>query len=154
MIKVYNKIDDFFKIENVLIDVDRFFDISIPPGEIDKMGKVVMQRIDNAVFLDQNIGTIKTPYGVTSYKNLSTGCKCILDYLYLTKHSSEYQDVKAIDFTESGWNAIDCLLDVIDGEGDDLGIVIRHDDGLYKCKSHRMLFNNEKVIESLAEFYI
>ncbi len=155
MIKIYNKADGFFEPANVLIDVERFFDISVPPSEIDVIGLQVIERIDGAHFVDQALGTIETPYGITSYRNLSTGCKSVLDYIYLTKHPSKYRDVKAVDFTECGWNAIDCLFDVIsDGISDKIGIIIRHDDGLYNCKPHKMLFNNEIAIESMKEFYL
>ena len=60
-----------------------------------------------------------------------------------------------MDFTECGWNAIYCLFDVIsDGITDKIGIIIRHDDGLYNCKPHKMIFNNEIAIESMKEFYL
>lgn len=53
-----------------------------------------------------------------------------------------------MDFTECGWNAIDCLFDVIsDGISDRIGIIIRHDDGLNNCKSHKILFNNEIAMQ-------
>ncbi|SES28808.1 hypothetical protein SAMN04487884_12713 [Butyrivibrio fibrisolvens] len=155
MIRIYNRAEGFFELDNILIDVERFFDISIPASEIDDIGKLVMEKIDGAHFVDQSIGTIKTPYGITSYRNLSTGCKSVLDYIYLTKHPVKYKEVKAVDFTESGWNALDCLFDVIsNGVSDKLGIIIRHDDGLYNCKSHTMLFNDEVKIESMKEFYL
>ncbi len=155
MIKIYNRSEGFFKDDNILVDVDRFFDISVSVGDIDEIGMQVMEKIDGAHFVDSNIGTIETPYGITSYKNLSTGCKSVLDYLFIAKHPVKYRDVKAVDFTECGWNAIDCLFDVIsNGVSDKLGIIIRHDDGLYNCKPHKMLFNGEFEIESMKEFYL
>lgn len=155
MIKVYNKIEGFFELDEILIDTDRFFDISVPSMEIDDVGEKVMNRIDRARFIDKKLGTIETPYGITSYQNLSTGCKSVLDYIYISKHPVRYKEVKAIDFTECGWNALDCLFDIItDGLNDKLGIIIRHDDELYKCKPYKMRFNDEKIINSMAEFYI
>ena len=155
MIKVYNKSEGFFESDSVLIDIDRFFDISVPASEIDEVGMMVMNEIDGAHFVDQSLGTIETPYGITSYKDLSTGCKSVLAYIFLTKHPVKYKEVKAVDFTECGWNALDCLFDVISSRvSDRLGIIIRHDDGLYNCKPHKMLFNNEMSIESMKEFYL
>ena len=61
MIKIYNKAEGFFEPENILVDVERFFDISVPAVEIDDVGKRVMDIIDGAHFVDQKLGTVETP---------------------------------------------------------------------------------------------
>lgn len=66
-----------------------------------------MLDIDNAKLIDKRTGKIETPYGITDIKDLSTGCKTVLNYIFMVENPEMYSIVKAINATECGWNALE-----------------------------------------------
>ena len=46
----------------------------------------IIELIDNAKLLDENTGLVKTPMGLTSVNNLSTGCKTALNVAFVREH--------------------------------------------------------------------
>ncbi len=51
-------------------------------NEIEEAAQIV-KSIDNAELLDENTGLIKTPFGLASVNNLSTGCKTTLNVAFI-----------------------------------------------------------------------
>lgn len=85
------------------------------------------------------MGQKKNIFGITDIKYLSTGCKTVLCYLYLKKNDVE--DI-VIDVTECGYNALDVLFDVVDRlEDNDSVFILRHKQGLTKCKNRNYSVN-------------
>ena len=113
MVKIYKSLN-YFDMANILYDNEGFFNNNINGKRLNNDSNEVMQRIDKSELIDINLSTIKTPYGVCNIKCLATGCKTVLNTIYIMEHKKEYEYVKAINATECGWNALDVLFDIID----------------------------------------
>lgn len=151
MIRLYTS-RKYFKLEELIIDNESFFSNNVAPITLDELSLEVIGNIDKASMLDKRIGTIQTPYGITSVDSLSTGCKTVLNYLFLVNNKIEYDSIKAIDATECGWNAIEELFRMIETTKYDLGIIIEHNNKLYRCSDREYLVDNKEIIHSMFEF--
>lgn len=148
-IKLYRSYD-FFNKENVLSDNEVFFLSKIKVSEFYEEFLEVMKEIDNAELLDKKTGMIKTPFGVCSKDYLSTGCKTVLNLIYLYRHKEEYQWVEAIDATECGINAISIIIDFLEKTEYDMNIILRHGDGLCNCKKSHYIIDNKIEVEEIG----
>lgn len=77
--------------DNVIMDFDNFFDLYVESKYFGELDLYALKEIDNASILDFDLGTVKTPYGLTSMESLSTGCKVILSYLYIQRNKEKAQ---------------------------------------------------------------
>ena len=141
MVKVYNSVD-FFDEKEILFDSEAFFDGAARNFDEDNLN--VMKRIDKAVLLDKDMGAIKTPFGICRLEDLSTGCKTVLSLIEIIKNK-KYANIKAINVTECGYNAIEEIFEIIENSNRDMGVVIEHDNFLYKCRERDYLINDKKV---------
>ena len=151
MIKLYTS-KKYFQPEETITDNESFFNNSVSPIVLDDYSLEVIANIDKAILLDKKIGTIQTPYGITNIDSLSTGCKTVLNYIFLANNEVEYSSIKAIDATECGWNAIEELFKIIEIVKYDLGVIIEHNNKLYNCSDREYLVDNKEIIHSMFEF--
>lgn len=147
MVKVYNSVK-FFDEKEILFDSEAFFDGAVSARNFDEDNLNVMKKIDKAVLLDKDTGTIKIPFGVCRLEDLSTGCKTILSLIEIIKNK-KYANIKAINATECGYNAIEEIFKIIENSNSDIGVVIEHDNDLYKCSERDYLINDKKVKKRL-----
>ena len=154
MIRLYSS-DKYFSKEEMIVDNEAFFNNNISAKNLSEKSKDIMQNIDKAVLLDNKTGKIETPYGIASIKDLSTGCKTILNYIFITEHLETYPMVKAINATECGWNALEELFRYIEcsSKEQDIDIIVEHDNDLYMCEDREYLVNGERKINSMFDFY-
>lgn len=118
MIKVYS---DYNKATDLVLGVDALFNVLISGKEINNEFCISMlQRIDDATLVDVSLGTITTPFGTTSIKHLSTGCKtAILCFYYINKNES-----KCINVSECGGNALEEIFDLVNDSC--VSVMLRH----------------------------
>jgi len=139
--------------EDVLYDNDSFFDNSVGIESLSQDSEYTMKLIDNATLRDKKTGTIVTPYGTCSVKSLSTGCKTVLNCIYLNENKEELREenlyFKAINATECGWNALEVLFDYVDKKEVDINIIVEHRDGLWRCSKRDYVVNNKHMIRDL-----
>lgn len=148
MVKIYRSLS-YFHIENVLYDNEGFFNNHINGIRLNHLSKEVMQKIDQSELIDVNLSTIKTPYGVCNIKCLSTGCKTLLNTIYLMEHKDEYAYVEAVNATECGWNALEVLFDLVDKNNYPIALVVEHRNGLFHCSERDYLIDGKKQVRSL-----
>lgn len=148
MIKIYKSLN-FFPKKEVLYDNEGFFNNNISGRRLSGLSKKVMKKIDKAELIDVNLSTMQTPYGVCNIKYLSTGCKTVLNLIYIMEHRDKYNMIKAINATECGANALDVLFDVVEECNCNIGIVIEHTNELYNCRDRKYLIDDEREIDSL-----
>jgi len=129
-------------------DNDGFFFQNISPKDINDMSKIVMKKIDNAELLDAITGKIQTPRGIGSIEDLSTGCKTVLNYMFVRDNNV---DIKAINISYCGYNAFDVLFDIAEKDNKDFVFILLHRDGLYKCKEHDYFIDGKKHIFNLID---
>lgn len=92
------------KTQDVIDYVDGYFDFYICAENLDDVDRKYIKKYDDAVIIDEKLGTIISRYGCTNLKNISTGVKI----LCLVRH---YPD-KTIAITEAGNNIMcDILLE-------------------------------------------
>lgn len=152
MIKIYTS-NRFFEDREIIIDNESFFNNNIRPKQLSKTSLEVMWRIDKAKLIDTRTGKIETPYGICSIRDLSTGCKTVLNCIYIIEHKDKYPNAKAIELTECGWNAIEEVFQYFeDNKIEHIGLVIEHDNFLFKCKDRDYLVDNKRHIKSMYEF--
>lgn len=118
----------------IIMDCESFFDARISTMKMSKDSIEAMYAIDKAEIVDKKLGTIKTPIGVCSRKDLSSGCKTVLSYIYVVENYADFNGIKAVDATECGWNALEQLFKYIEKHRTTrVAVVIEHGDELYKC---------------------
>ena len=109
------------------------FNLHINASQFDDSDLQAMKIIDNAELLDKNTGLIKTPFGLASIKNLSTGCKTVLVYNYCYRHGVR----KIISANECGANALSVLFDLMDSYNDsDTLLFLMHRNKAYTIPEH------------------
>lgn len=149
MIRLYTSLN-FFKPDEILLDNEAFFKNNIGASDISDKGLKAMKLLDGAILLDKNTGKIQTPFGICSIYDLSTGCKTLLNVIYLIEYN-KYPQVKAINCTECGWNALEQIFELLD-ETNAFGIIIEHDNELYNCSDRDYLVNDKEHITSMFDF--
>ena len=91
-----------------IINVNDYFNLYVTPDMLsDATSKRIMHVIDTAEILDYRLGTVSTPFGITSIQNLSTGCKTALLVNCLCKDKLKFnEDIITIELVGCGWNAV------------------------------------------------
>ena len=133
---------------NTINDNDNFFFQNISPQNINAEAKLVMKQIDNAELLDASTGKIQTPRGIGSIEDLSTGCKTVLNYIFVRDNNV---DIQAINVSYCGYNAVDVLFDIAEKDNSDFAFILMHRDGIYKCKEHDYFIDSKRHISSLLD---
>ena len=146
MLKIFIKED----IENVININDVYFN-KYTFGKLDyATSKSIIKEIDG-VELTQDFKIIsKFTNGILDLTKLSTGCKTLLNVIYLIEYN-KYPQVKAINCTECGWNALEQIFELLD-ETNAFGIIIEHDNELYNCSDRDYLVNDKEHITSMFDF--
>ena len=80
-------------------------------------------------------------------EDLSTGCKTVLNYMFLCK--SQPNDIRAIDVSKCGANALEVLFSIMERVEYSIDLVLRHEDELFRCGKREYLIDNERVIDNL-----
>lgn len=145
MIRIYTD-RSLLDISKVIIDNEGFFVRKGVYFNLSAEQVQAIKRIDGAIFLNEKQTTMQTPFGVTNIGNLSTGCKTVLNYLYLKQHPIEREKVQAISLIECGANALNVLFDLVD---DDMIFLLEHRDGIHECTEHEFIINDTLKINSL-----
>lgn len=148
MVKLYRSLS-YFNMENILYDNEGFFNNNINGKRLSNVSKEAMKKVDKSELIDINLSTIKTPYGVCNIRCLSTGCKTILNTIYIMDHRDEYEYIKAVNATECGWNALEVLFDIVDRNSYSIALIIEHKNELFNCNEREYLINGEKLIRNL-----
>ena len=78
--------------------------------EADETDRWILKTIDNAEIVDPTTNLIKTPYGLCSTRQLSSGCKAALVANYMKKHNKREF---ALD-VYCGGNALDIIYQILD----------------------------------------
>ena len=146
MIRIFTEYDKYKK-ETIILDNDAYFDENVVTCTFDDLEKEILKKIDNAEIVDANIGTIRTPRGIGTSEDLSTGCKTVLNYIYLYKNKSN--DIQAVDISQCGANALEVLFSTMEKINYSVDLVLRHKDELFKCGEREYLINDKKKIRNL-----
>lgn len=148
MIRIYTSMDKLNGTK-VIKDPESYFRSYVSSKNFGINDEQVIKEVDNAKLKNKEIGAIETPFGEASINNLSTGCKTVLDYLYIMRNNTMYG---GIDVTGCGANALESLFSQMDRLGDSLTkILLMHTDELYTCKEREYLINNTIIINDLSD---
>ena len=146
MINIYKSLQGLDE-QTVIADAEAFFNGYITSKHFGDEEAEAMRRIDHAELLDRETNTVKTPRGVTSIDNLSTGCKTAIVYIYLLRNKG-HQNI--IDVSGCGLNALDFIFDLAEKHAAEIGFVLRHKDNVFQCKERDYMVNGDKHITNLA----
>ena len=91
-----------------IINANDYFDLYVTPDMLsDATSKRIMRVIDTAEIIDYQLGTVSTPFGITSMQNLSTGCKtALLVHCLCTDTLKFNEDIVTVELVGCGWNAV------------------------------------------------
>ena len=142
MIKLYRSIT-FFDVDSIIVDNESFFNDYVSARYLGQEELTVMKLIDGAELLDRETGKIQTPYGICSIEDLSTGCKTILNIIFIYKNRQRFLELKAISLNECGRNSLDIIFEFIDTTNFDINFILEHDDDVFECKQHNFLINGK-----------
>ena len=111
MIKIYSGTDKLPKDALYIGSNKGFFHNHISAGNLDDYDKKVMMDIDNSEVIDANISTIfnKKFQTVASVRQLSSGCKTVLNAHYIIKNNIQNY---AINSSSCGGNALSYLYEL------------------------------------------
>lgn len=133
MISIITKINPD---ERNIIDSEAYFNANISSSDFDDEDLEIMKAIDNASLIDKKLGTIKTDFGITSIKNLSTGCKTVLVYRYLQKKMIPC----SLNINECGWNAVKVLFDIADVSNSEIQLLLNNSNSILFLKNNTYKF--------------
>ena len=126
-------------------DCEAFFKAKIHSKSFTEDDLNAIKKIDNAILLNKDTGTIQTDFGCTYIDNLSSGCKVVLTFLYILRNKNQYDGKIILDVTECGANALDLLFDFAEQYQDiDITFLLRHKNNLFKCKSHDYVVDGKR----------
>lgn len=135
----------------VINDPDSFFSAHVSHHQFDENNEKVIEEIDGAKLIDCNLGTIKTPLGLTDINHLSSGCKTVLDYLYITRNNDKLKDF-ALNVTICGYNALESLFVQMDRLNDsDTILLLQHTDSLQMCSDRQYMINDVHQTNHLSD---
>jgi hypothetical protein len=144
MVKIYTSHELVNK--DVILLNDAFFFKNFTAKMIGEKGKNYMKLVDGAEIIDYCSGAIKTHFGVGNLDDLSTGVKTILNVLYIIDRKLDF----AVDVTECGANALECIFMEIDESEWVVPLVLRHT-GLSGCSNRNFLINNVYSAETIVD---
>jgi len=147
MIEIYTDYEEF-DIKKILLDNDSFFNINVTARDFSELEEDTMRVVDNAELLDRETGAIKTKRGITNLENLSTGCKTILNYLFILKNCWYLDRYNAIDISSCGNNAIEQMFKVAEKfDGGSIPLILRHKDKVHKCGKREYLVDGRMLTD-------
>lgn len=129
-------------------DAEYFVRGHVSAEEFGEFDLKALERIDNAKLIDKNTDAILTPFGQTDIFHLSMGCKTVLMYLHYKRHMEDFTNKAVFNISEAGWNAIDVLMDLAEGDEDTI-FLLTHGNEVYRCKSHEYLINGTRIKKRL-----
>jgi len=140
MIRLITKIEDGM---NVIRDADAFFSMFIDTSHLTSLDLRVMNDIDSAKLIDADLGTIVTKFGTTDIFRLSTSCKIVMSYLYMSSNRDKYGDW-ILEVTDAGSNALKILFEIINSQNE-LGVMLllRRNTGLRQFRDIQCEINGE-----------
>ena len=141
-----------YSVKNTILDNESFFtQVSLDEfGELQKYVDAVIWEIDKAKIVDTDKDIVVTPFGPCLSWKLSTGCKTVLNYMWVKAHTTEYSYIKAVYATEAGANALEVLFRVMDNLNDsDTEIILEHKNKLFSCSERDYLINDTRKIRNL-----
>ncbi len=142
MIQLYRSMS-FFNKDDIIVDNEAFFNNYINAKFIKEYGVYAIKSIDKAILIDENTAKVQTPFGICSIDDLSSGCKTILNIIYINeKHLNRYDSI-IVSLNECGRNALDFIFDYIEDNSIDIKFVLEHDDDTFKCRQHNYLINGK-----------
>ena len=130
MIKLYTHWEDLNRAPySILSNEAAFKGFCRRPEVYTDYVREVIKRVDSGILLDVNTGLVKMPRGVTTVKELSTGCKTVIN---------------AINANECGRKALIELFKVVDNQ--DISLLLMNTD-IPKELYWRFTLNNGQEVE-------
>lgn len=151
MIEIYNKKELLPPGRKLIVNNETVFPGLVNIREFTEDDYAVIKLIDNAELIDENTGSIQTPFGITEIGELSSGCKTVLNYLGITRHLDYWENPPMLDISECGANALDVLFDIVEKHPSGVLFFLRHTDKLFKCKTREFLFNGKMKGDELND---
>lgn len=143
MIEVYNKQEYLPNERFVIQDNEAIFPGLLNIDEFTDDDYFVIKAIDNAKLIDTSTETIETKFGTTNIRQLSTGCKTVLNYLAITRHLNYWEVPPVLEVTECGANALDVLFGMAEKYPVGIIFLLRHTDKLFLCSDRNFKFNGK-----------
>lgn len=117
--------------EDWIFQNDWYFNLYTSNEEFTEKEKRIIQQIDNAKLTDDN--HIQTKYGLGTIRNLSSGCKTILNVL-------KYPE-KVVNADECGKNVLDMLFEI-----DNINIYMSRPERIDISADKKMCFNDKDIV--------
>jgi hypothetical protein len=146
MVKIYFSYNLITK--DIIISNNAFFNRNATISDILEAGKLI-KIIDGAEIIDTKLCTIKTPFGVTSIRNLSSGSKTAINVMHIARNKLDY----SVDISECGWNALNCIFEFLDLNDSCVQILLRHVD-FDECNDFEFIANGSDFCKSTRELKI
>ena len=126
--------------KDFIMNVDDYFNLFVLPSELDSADEKIMYEIDRARLLDKELGTIRTPFGITSIEHLSSGCKTVIGYRH-----RRAEDIGCVyNITMAGLNALEVLFRVVSEAKDSkTTFYLGYQGGLFRCKHTGFCINGK-----------
>lgn len=141
-----------YREDELIRDNESFFNNNVNAKTFSDSSVRIMMDIDKAKLIDASTGKVETPYGICGIENLSSGCKAVLNYLFIKRFPNLYPNIKAINAIECGSNALEELFRVIEQNGDTIEVLLQHNNNLYNCSDREYCIDGRRTINSMFDF--
>ncbi len=148
MINIYTAVEKIPQSLTILENINEKFDVVFSPDMLDEIDLNFMKKIDEAEFIDKQIGTIKTKFGVTNYTELSTGCKTAIYTNHILKSGSERK--YCINANNCGGNALKLMFSAFKDKS--LFFLLEHPVRCTDIFDRKVCVNGEEV--NYKEFFV
>ena len=142
MIKLYTHWEDLNRAPySILSNEAAFKGFCRRPEVYTDYVREVIKRVDSGILLDVNTGLVKMPRGVTTVKELSTGCKTVINAICCIRFNNTPAVINA---NECGRKALIELFKVVDNQ--DISLLLMNTD-ITKELYWRFTLNNGQEVE-------
>lgn len=147
MVKVYKSREKLPVGTKILQDCSAYFNLYARIEDFGTLEFRAMKEIDSAVPLEVAPNLIETPFGITTIKSLSSGCKTVITYLHLCRNYRQPEPA-AISNLSCGYNAMEVLFQCMEElQNDKILVLLEHISGLYQCKNREYLIDGERIVK-------
>ncbi len=145
-VKLYTKPRYLSEISPCIFSNDEEFHVTKYAKGFLERHRDTIYSVDKAIVVNYDRLKIETPYGIASIDDLSTGCKTLLNILYLMDSGIKGEALVNVD--EAGNNVLRRILDLV--AGSNISLYITHDTD---CIDNRYSFIlNGKELQDEMEF--
>lgn len=145
MINLYTSEKYFDPGKELIYLNDNLFDGTLYERKFTSEDIEAMLNIDKAEVIDLKLREIRTPYGLTDFSRISTGCKTLINIMH-----TKTEDNFVISLNGCSYEILDIIFDYIEDHESKQALYITTTE-ISKCIDRDFMLNNQKQLSTSME---